>query len=493
MSVVVRLRNEATQFIVDVRRAATASRKALAVFVVGIVVLAAVLTGITVVALGGGGGVYVVGFDEDRLMGFERDLVNMGPRWSGTANEAQAAEYVAEQFRQAGLQDVKIEDFSHVLWEPNSASIALVPYNPLGFAPSVRENSISFEHRVDFVVQGYSGSLSSPNFRWDLLPFWATGDGSNQSHFSGGAGRVCIVEWKEASIASNTAIFTSADAAGCAAILAHNLYHAENLNYIPISKGAAIPDSWPNATYPDIPFAAMSKAMGESIRQHSGWKLRINFDVTIESRIIHVVTGDVKGTQDPSRFVMVGAHHDNAYVNRGAVDDATGTATVIELAHQLGRTSPKYTIRLATFGGEEQGLLGSRDWRDAHLEEVNNSMIAMLQFDMNHVDLERCNNVQFYTNNNDTLAGLRRSHDRIVEENPSYRTLFEPTVAWADTSRMGSDMAPFAQVGKTAMFAFGCGSWEYHTYLDDIDRITPEGMAYTGQVFASYALSLANG
>ena len=493
LSVVVRVRDEATQLLFEVRRRATASRKTLAVFVVAVVALAGALTGVTVAVLGGGPGVYVVGFDEDRVMRFEQDLVGMGPRWSGTANETHTAEYVAEHFRQAGLSDVRIEDFSRILWEADTAEISIVPYNPLGLTPSLRESPIAFQHKVDFVVQGYSGSRPSPNFRSDLLPFWATGDGSNASHFSGGAGRACIVEWKEASIAGNTAIFTNADAAGCAAVLAHNMVYTEHLDYLPISKGSAVPDTWPNASYPSIPFAAMSKAMGDSIRAHSGWKMRVNFDVTIEPRIIHVVTGDVKGTLDPSRFVMLGAHHDNVYVNRGAVDDATGTATILELAYQLAGTAPKYTIRLATFGGEEQGLLGSRDWRDAHIEEVNASMIAMLQFDMNHVDLERCNNVQFYTNNNDTLPGLQRSHERIVGEHPAYGANYAPTIGWADTSMMGSDMASFAAVGKTAMFAFGCGSWEYHTYLDDIDRVKPESMAYTGQVFASYALSLANG
>jgi Zn-dependent M28 family amino/carboxypeptidase len=206
-----------------------------------------------------------------------------------------------------------------------------------------------------------------------------------------------------------------------------------------------------------------------------------------------VVTGDVKGTLDPARFVMVGAHHDNVYVNTGAVDDGTGTATILELAYQLAHTSPKYTIRLSTFGGEEEGLLGSENWRDAHIEAVNNSMIAMLQFDMNHVDLERCTEMSFVTNNNDTLPGLAAARDRVVSDTPSFGTTYTTEVAWADTSRIGSDMAVFAAIGKTALFASGCGSWEYHTYLDNIDRVQPDSIAYSGQVFGSYALMLANG
>lgn len=486
------MRNGAVKQIKEVRRRATASRQALALFVVAIVLMAGGLTAVTVAVLAGGPSAYAVSFDQKRVMQFEQDLVGFGPRWSGTSNEAATAQYVFDHFKEAGLENVKIEDYPRVLWEANTAEISLVPYNPLGLAPSVRQSPISFQHTVDFVVQGYSGSRSSPNFRFDLVPFWASGTGSNVSDFNGGSGRACIVEWKEASIAGNTVIFNNADEAGCAAILAHNMVYAEELDYIPISKGSAVPDNWPDPTYPNIPFAAMSKAMGDEIKSHSGWKLRINFDVTIETRLIHVVTGEVKGTVDPSRFVMMGAHHDNVYVNTGAVDDGTGTATILELAYQLAHSAPKYTIRLATFGGEEEGLLGSEDWRDAHMDEVNNSMIAMLQFDMNHVDLERCKEVRFATNNNDTIAALSAARDRIVADNPQFGTTYDTIVGYADTSRIGSDMAVFAAVGKTALFADGCGSWEYHTYLDNIDRVQPESLAYTGQVFASFALTMAN-
>jgi peptide methionine sulfoxide reductase MsrA len=235
----------------------------------------------------------------------------------------------------------------------------------------------------------------------------------------------------------------------------------------------------------------MSQDMGDQIRAHPSWKIRINFDITIETRLIHVVTGDVKGTVDPAKFVMLGAHMDNVYVNNGAVDDGVGTTTILELAHQLAAQAPRYTIRLAAFAGEEQGLWGSQDWRDAHIEEVNHSMIAMFQFDMNHIDIERCSDMFFYTNDNATLPVLAQSERKVHDGTASYAA-FTPHVEYADVSQMGSDMASFAAVGKSAYFAHGCGSWEYHTYLDDINRVTMPSLGYSGRVFASVALWLAN-
>jgi hypothetical protein len=445
-----------------------ASRKSQAMFLVAVTLVAIVLAPVTVAALGGNGALPPVGFNEDRAMGFEQQLVSMGPRYSGTANEAATAEFVASEFTKAGLKDVKTEDYERLLWEPMTAQISIVPYGPLGLKPSLTQSPIAFEHKKDFVVQGFSGSRSG-NFRADLLPFFSTGNGDNVSDFNGGSGRACIVEWKEASIAGNWVIFNNSFHAGCAAILAHNKLYAPELNYTPISKGVPAPTMWPDPNYPDIPFAAMSQDMGDQIKAHPSWKVRINFDITIETRLLHVVTGDVKGTVDPARFVMIGAHMDNVYVNNGAVDDGVGTTTVLELAHQLA----------------------AQDWRDAHIEEVNKSMIAMFQFDMNHIDVERCSDMNFYTNDNATLATLAESERKVRESTPSYAA-FTPHVEWADVSHMGSDMASFAAVGKNAYFAFGCGSWEYHTYLDDINRVTMPSLGYSGRVFASVALWLAN-
>src|SRR5205085_11318120 len=67
--------------------------------------------------------------------------------------------------------------------------------------------------------------------------------------------------------------------------------------------------------------------------------------------------------------VMVGAHLDSWHTSEGATDNADGVATVIEafrILKALG-VAPRRTLRLALWGGEEQGLLGSRAWVTQHL------------------------------------------------------------------------------------------------------------------------------
>jgi hypothetical protein len=103
-------------------------------------------------------------------------------------------------------------------------------------------------------------------------------------------------------------------------------------------------------------------------------KLRVN----VQS---HYVTGDpnsynviaeLPGT-DPqigSEVVMIGAHLDSWHTGTGASDNADGAAVMLEamrILKTLGLT-PKRTIRVALWGGEEEGLLGSKAYVKQHLE-----------------------------------------------------------------------------------------------------------------------------
>ena len=76
------------------------------------------------------------------------------------------------------------------------------------------------------------------------------------------------------------------------------------------------------------------------------------------------VLGEIPGT-DPAvqdEVVLVGAHLDSWHSSPGATDNADGTAAAMEAMRilQASGLRPRRTIRLALWGGEEQGLLGSR-------------------------------------------------------------------------------------------------------------------------------------
>lgn len=76
------------------------------------------------------------------------------------------------------------------------------------------------------------------------------------------------------------------------------------------------------------------------------------------------VIGEIEGTDLRDEVVMIGAHLDSWHSATGTTDNAVGCAVMME-AMRLIKTlpdRPRRTIRIALWGGEEQGLLGSRSY-----------------------------------------------------------------------------------------------------------------------------------
>ncbi len=80
------------------------------------------------------------------------------------------------------------------------------------------------------------------------------------------------------------------------------------------------------------------------------------------------VIADIPGTDRKDQIVMMGAHIDSWHAGTGATDDATGVAVMMEAARILQQleSKPRRTIRVALWGGEEQGLLGSKAYITQH-------------------------------------------------------------------------------------------------------------------------------
>ncbi len=89
------------------------------------------------------------------------------------------------------------------------------------------------------------------------------------------------------------------------------------------------------------------------------------------------VIGKISGTQYPDDPVIVGNHRD-AWVF-GAVDPNSGTAAMLEAVHGIGTLlqsgwKPKRTLIFASWDGEEEGLLGSTEWAENHAEMLSHAV-----------------------------------------------------------------------------------------------------------------------
>jgi carboxypeptidase Q len=94
------------------------------------------------------------------------------------------------------------------------------------------------------------------------------------------------------------------------------------------------------------------------------------------------VLAEIPGTDAMLRdeVVLVGAHLDSWHTATGATDNADGVTAVMEAMRILMavHARPRRTIRVALWGGEEEGLLGARAYVDQHLrDELSRSKISV--------------------------------------------------------------------------------------------------------------------
>jgi carboxypeptidase Q len=83
---------------------------------------------------------------------------------------------------------------------------------------------------------------------------------------------------------------------------------------------------------------------------------------------------EIRGTEKPNEYVMLSAHFDSWDGASGATDNGTGSIVMMEAMRILREVypNPKRTILLGLWGGEEQGLNGSRRFVAMHPEIVEN-------------------------------------------------------------------------------------------------------------------------
>jgi carboxypeptidase Q len=85
------------------------------------------------------------------------------------------------------------------------------------------------------------------------------------------------------------------------------------------------------------------------------------------------VIAEIKGSEKPDEFVILGAHLDSWELGTGALDNGCNAALVIDAlrAIKASGVKPRRTIRFILFSGEEEGLIGSRAYSVAHRHELD--------------------------------------------------------------------------------------------------------------------------
>jgi carboxypeptidase Q len=94
------------------------------------------------------------------------------------------------------------------------------------------------------------------------------------------------------------------------------------------------------------------------------------------------IIAELRGTELPDEYVVLSAHLDSWHAGTGATDNGTGTIMMLEAMRILRATypNPRRTIIVGHWGGEEQGLIGSRAFAEDH-PQVLRGMQALFNQD----------------------------------------------------------------------------------------------------------------
>ena len=208
------------------------------------------------------------------------------------------------------------------------------------------------------------------------------------------------------------------------------------------------------------------------------------------------IIGEIPGT-DPSlkdEVVMIGAHFDSWHMGTGATDNGAGSATMLEAMRILKSLDlkPRRTIRIGLWTGEEQGLIGSREYVAKHLATRDSTGIKPTPA---HARFQAYFNLD---HGGGTIRGV------FQQSNPAVGPIFD---AWMGpfkdggmktltiTNTGGTDHLSFDGVGLPG-FQFiqdpiEYGTRTHHTNMDVYERIQPDDMKWNSAVLAAFAWQAA--
>ncbi len=113
----------------------------------------------------------------------------------------------------------------------------------------------------------------------------------------------------------------------------------------------------------------------------------VTVHLTIENQTsgemtVNNVVAEIRGSERPDEWILVGGHLDSWDFGTGAQDNGTGAVSVLEVARAMMAVGkvPRRSVRFALWGGEEEGLLGSYAYTQTHLGEMA-KCVAVLNTD----------------------------------------------------------------------------------------------------------------
>lgn len=223
------------------------------------------------------------------------------------------------------------------------------------------------------------------------------------------------------------------------------------------------------------------------LQQNITVKLRVNVQSRFydaEGGNAYNVLAELPGTDPALRdeIVMLGGHLDSWHTGVGATDNADGSTTVIEAMRILKAigAKPRRTIRVALWGGEEQGLLGSKAWVAAHVAKEKLDVYFNIDNGTGPI-------YGWYLQN---MEAIRPTFDAWLDplkDNGARRNIIEPVGSTDHLSFIDAGVPGFNPIQDYVNYDIRT----HHTNMDTVERLDTKDIRQAAVVMAWYAYNAA--
>jgi hypothetical protein len=398
----------------------------------------------------------------------------IGPRLSGSENLERAVRWCVEEMKRDGLDQVRAESVMVPHWVRGEASARILAPAPhpmailaLGMSDGTQPGGIT----ADVVEVSSLDELTALGeaARGKIVLF------NKQIYANGGADR-----GYGSAVGLRYSGAVAAAKLGAVGMLIRSLATADLR--LPHTGAMAYEEGTPR-----IPSAAVAPEDAALIHRFlvAGETVKVNFALsckTLPDAESANVIGEIRGSEAPDEFVVIGGHLDSWDVGTGAQDDGAGCAISMEAIRLIRslKLKPKRTIRAVLFTNEENGLRGGKAYAEAHAAELAKHVAAI-----------------------ESDSGGARPLGFGVSAGPGgaeiVRRLAAPLASFAADDVQGegggADISPMGPAGVPQLGLRQDGTHYFdihHTMADTLDKVEAHDLAMNATAMAVMAWQLAN-
>lgn len=377
----------------------------------------------------------------------------IGPRVAGTAEEREAAALIRERLESYGY-DIEVQEFS---------------------IPDAMVGHLSTSNGDEVEASFPSGSGETPE-EGLTAQLYDAGFGYPADFTEEASGKIALISRGEFAFREK---IDNAASAGAVGVIIYDNSEASGPPNMSIGEDAP------------LPVAGIKKVSGEALLEDvvaTGGTVTLKVDaLTGQTSQNIIATRAPKHANNPD-IVHVSAHFDSVPLAPGANDNATGTATALEIARVLKSYPIDKEVRFAFVGAEEIGLVGSAHYVSTLTQDEVSRSIGNFNMDMVGTSWENATAIFMNTLDgqpNIVTEAALAAQDRIAT--PSELILYQ---------RGASDHVNFHEAGIPAVNFIrrepGSAALEpyYHTPQDTIGYVSKERLKEAGDLVGAALYSV---